>query len=63
VEHYVAHPGLLPPALLAQAEQPLLASVAYVDGMTDRFACAQAVALLDWSEDRLPRGQDVPAQL
>ena len=27
---------------------PVRDAVAYVDGMTDRFACAQAVALLDW---------------
>ena len=34
-------------------------AVAYVDGMTDRFACAQAVALIDWPAHRLPRGLDL----
>ena len=35
------------------------AAVGYVSGMTDRFACAQAVKLLRWPEDRLPRGTGV----
>jgi hypothetical protein len=26
--------------------------------MTDRFACSQAVALLGWDPDKLPRGVD-----
>jgi dGTPase len=52
VEHYVAHPD-------APSDDPLQSAVAYVDGMTDRFACAQAVALLDWPADRLPRGLDL----
>lgn len=56
VEHYVSHPGDLP-ADLREGSDPLSASVGYVSGMTDRFACAQATALLDWPEARLPRGQ------
>jgi dGTPase len=36
---------------------PLLSAVGYVDGMTDRFACTQAVQLLGWPPERLPRGQ------
>ena len=32
------------------------AAVTYVAGMTDRFACRQAVALLDWDPRRLPAG-------
>ena len=33
-------------------------SVAYVAGMTDRFACHCAVTLLDWPIDQLPSGID-----
>jgi dGTPase len=58
VEHYVSQPEHLPHGSKA-CEDPLLQAVAYVDGMTDRFACSQAVMLLDWPADRLPRGQDV----
>jgi dGTPase len=34
-------------------------AVAYVAGMTDRFACRQGVALLDYPLHRLPRGIDI----
>jgi dGTPase len=54
VEYYVAHPADLP---TLSGGDPLLAAVGYVDGMTDRFACTQAVQLLDWPPDWLPRGQ------
>jgi dGTPase len=53
VEHYVAHPSLLPDRL---GENPTHDAVAYVSGMTDRFACRQAVELMGWPSDRLPRG-------
>ena len=36
----------------------LRAAVTYVAGMTDRFACQQAVALLGWDPAKLPRGMD-----
>ncbi len=36
----------------------LHAAVGYVAGMTDRFACRSAVALLDWPTERLPTGID-----
>jgi dGTPase len=35
-------------------------AVAYVSGMTDRYACRQAVTLLGWPHDQLPRGIDLP---
>jgi dGTPase len=35
-----------------------LDAVAYVAGMTDRFACRSAVTHLNWSVDRLPSGVD-----
>ena len=47
------------PAEYRWTDEPLLGAVAYVDGMTDRYACATAVSLLGWDPDRLPRGQDV----
>jgi dGTPase len=55
VEHYAQHPQDLPP-LPACETDPVRAAVAYVDGMTDRFACTQATARLGWPLDRLPRG-------
>jgi dGTPase len=58
VEHYGAHPQLLPQD--AQGDDPLHDAVAYVSGMTDRYACRQAITLLDWPDDQLPRGIDVP---
>ncbi len=58
VDHYGAHPGDLP-RQVRQEGDPLAAAVGYVSGMTDRFACTQAVALLGWPEEQLPRGQDV----
>ena len=32
------------------------AAVAYVAGMTDRYACRQAVAVLGWDPAKLPQG-------
>jgi dGTPase len=55
VEHYAGHPGEMPDEF---ANSGSLGAVAYVAGMTDRYACTQAVARLDWSRDRLPRGAD-----
>ena len=64
VEHYAARPDLLPDTedsrlWPAGTDGAVRAAVAYVAGMTDRFACAQAVAHLGWSADRLPRGLDL----
>jgi dGTPase len=60
VEHYAAHPALLADPIDADAGSPeaLHAAVSYVGGMTDRYACRQAVALLDWPVDQLPQGID-----
>jgi dGTPase len=55
VEHYLDHPEDLPDSSAGQGD-PLRAAVSYVDGMTDRFACVQAVTLLGWPTDRLPPG-------
>lgn len=56
VEHFVSSPGDLPPEL-RDGDDLLRTAVGYVIGMTDRFACTQAVNLLAWPEDRLPRSQ------
>ena len=57
VEHYAAHPGLLPPDHADLAEQDAVrAAVTYVGGMTDRFAFDTAEHLLGWDPDRLPQG-------
>ena len=62
VEHYVANPGLLPddefPRDVAGSPGAVAAAVSYVAGMTDRFACRSAVALLEWPIDQLPNGID-----
>jgi dGTPase len=57
VEHYAAHPQLLPDGS-GDSDTALHDAVAYVGGMTDRFACRQAVALLGWDTARLPQGID-----
>lgn len=61
VEHFADRPNLLPEAHGLDAGSPaaLRSAVAYVGGMTDRFACRQALALLGWDRTRLPIGIDV----
>jgi dGTPase len=63
VEHYADRPNLLPggraDGVDAGSPDALRAAVTYVGGMTDRFACRQAVSLLGWDRSRLPRGIDV----
>jgi len=62
VEHYIAHPHLLPAHSVEGfdpgSERAATEAVNYVGGMTDRFACKQAVALLDYPRERLPQGID-----
>jgi len=63
VEHYADRPHLLgqdrAAGVDAGSPEALRVAVTYVAGMTDRFACRQAVSLLDWDRARLPRGIDV----
>jgi len=54
VEHFAAHPEELPPG--GDTNEARRTAVAYVAGMTDRYACRQAVSLLDWDPARLPVG-------
>jgi dGTPase len=61
VEWYADRPNLLPEAhdLEAGSTQAVTHAVTYVSGMTDRFACRQALAHLGWDRDRLPSGIDI----
>lgn len=63
VEYFANHPQLIPDVAerggeVESSAQALFEAVAYVAGMTDRFACRSAVMLLDWPEDQLPSGID-----
>ena len=61
VEHYADRPNLLPDPghrVAAGSSAALRAAVTYVGGMTDRYACQQAVALLGWDPAELPAGVD-----
>lgn len=56
VDYYTEHPALVPGALDLDGDALVHATVAYVGGMTDRFAFDRAEELLGWDADRLPRG-------
>lgn len=60
VDHYADHPAQIPwPVTCAPGtDDAIRAAVAYVGGMTDRFAFDSAVRLLDWPVDELPPGID-----
>jgi dGTPase len=58
VEHYSSHPSDLPPSDGEPPEDEVRAAVAYVAGMTDRFACAQSARFLSWPKDQMPHGFD-----
>ena len=63
VDHYSDRPNAIPAVrdgggLVAGETEAVTAAVAYVAGMTDRFACRQAVALLGWDPAKLPKGVD-----
>jgi dGTPase len=63
VEYFATHPTLIPDVVdgdeaLDSPAVALQLSVAYVAGMTDRFACDCALTLLDWPIDQLPSGID-----
>ncbi len=69
VDYFGDRPNLIPDAGNSSADltggEPLAvrAAVAYVAGMTDRFAFTQAVALLGWDPDKLPIGIGVTKRL
>jgi dGTPase len=64
VEHYHVHPEHMAAAFEngvgpSRSDEALRQAVTYVGGMTDRFACRQGLALLNYDAARLPRGIDV----
>ncbi len=63
VEYFAEHVELIPDVAarggeVASATLALHEAVAYVAGMTDRFACRSAITHLDWPVDLLPSGID-----
>ena len=60
VEHFADRPNAIPAVresgVAAGSEAARRTAVAYVAGMTDRFAMATAITELGWDPDRLPRG-------
>jgi dGTPase len=60
VEHFADRPNAIhavrESGVVAGSEAALRTAVAYVAGMTDRFAMATAISELGWDPDRLPRG-------
>ncbi|MGH9081139.1 MAG: HD domain-containing protein [Acidimicrobiales bacterium] len=68
VDYFSDRPNLIPDGggasvgLAGGEPDAVRAAVAYVAGMTDRFACSRAVALLDWDPDKLPAGVGTTAR-
>lgn len=63
VEFYSVNPTLIPDVAardttIDDAAQALHEAVAYVAGMTDRYACQSALTHLDWDPEQLPSGID-----
>ncbi|MDN5725938.1 MAG: HD domain-containing protein [Propionibacteriales bacterium] len=60
VEHYATKPYDIPWPTAVEPASPeaVRAAVTYVGGMTDRYAFASAVRLLDWPVDQLPPSID-----
>ncbi|MDR0285088.1 MAG: HD domain-containing protein [Propionibacteriaceae bacterium] len=61
VDYLIAHPAAVPdfgepPATLREVDERVWRAVAYVAGMTDRFAFEQAEALLGYDLTRIPPG-------
>ena len=62
VEHFAANPLQMShrPQVDPGSAEAVHAAVAYVGGMTDRYACRQGMALLGWPIEQLPKGIDTP---
>ncbi len=69
VEYFGDRPNLIPVGggqaldLVGGEPAAVRAAVAYVAGMTDRFAFSQAVALIGWDPGKLPAGIGMTARL
>jgi len=63
VEHVAERPHLVPDQSDAEPSSPeaFASAVTWVGGMTDRFACEQAMLLVDWPRAALPGGVDLPS--
>jgi len=63
VDHFALHPRDLPLVSDFAPADPgstlaVRNAVTYVGGMTDRFACRQAITLLQYDISKLPQGID-----
>ena len=62
VEYFAERPQSIPDVVESgvalDSPAALHEAVAYVAGMTDRFACRSAVTFLHWSDEQLPNGID-----
>ena len=63
VRYFTDQPNLIPGVrsrggLAGGSDAAVFEAVAYVAGMTDRFAMGIAVSELGWDRERLPRGVD-----
>ncbi len=59
VEHYADRPNSIPAisgGIDAGSDAAVHVAVAYVAGMTDRYACGKALSELGWPQSRLPDG-------
>ncbi len=56
VEHFARHREEVPDVFVEQHPDPTTAAVAYVAGMTDRFAAERCIDRLGWDVSRLPCG-------
>lgn len=61
VEFFTDRPNLVPDVVAAPSgsDEASRAAVSFVAGMTDRYACRQAVVYLGWHRSQLPRGVDL----
>lgn len=60
VEHFIEHPMDNDDELPTPgSDLAIVGAVNYVGGMTDRYACLNAVRLLEWPIEELPRGLDL----
>ncbi len=65
VDHFAGNPDDATDARRVRepgSEDAVRRAVAYVAGMTDRYACETALRLLGWPVSALPRGFDVPGE-
>ena len=60
VEYFGEDSGRIAPGAFESEPDTLGRGVAYVSGMTDRFAFETAVEKLGWQKEKLPRGIDSP---